>query len=235
MTGEHPSVQRRAAVDADSEGVGPPYIFQVSFPAYVLALAPLALVFALAYALEVGIIHPTRSDELWAIHSRRAIDTGSAELLDDSTVVSLRRTMCFGWCPSYSLKVFGSGRVEYVGKRFVCAYGPREGKADPREVSRLVKAMIAAGYFGYSWREGNFATDNPTAVTSLQHQGQSFEISHYYGDQGAPKWLRAMEDEIDRVAATAQWLPSHDKDWRAQCPTVDGGLRNLTMDELVSR
>jgi hypothetical protein len=67
--------------------------------------------------------------------------------------------------------------------------------------------MIATGYFGYSWQQGSYVTDNPTVVTALQHRGRSFEIRHYHGDQGAPEWLRAMEDEIDRVAGTSRWLP----------------------------
>jgi hypothetical protein len=216
---------------ADHETADPPYISQLHFPAYALILTPIAIWLAFVYAIDAGIVHATRSDELWAINSQRSVDDGSTALLDDSTAISLRRTMCFGWCPAYSLKIFGSGRVEYIGESYVCAFGSREARADAREVRRLVRAMIASGYFGYSWRPGNFATDSSTAITSLQHQGQSFEIRHYYGDSGAPKWLRAMEGEIDRVAGAAQWLPRQSEDWRLLCPTPEDGSRDVTMDE----
>lgn len=70
-----------------------------------------------------------------------------------------------------------------------------------------------------------------SADTSLRYQGRFFQIDHYLGDDGAPKWLRSMEKEIDRVAGTSRWLPTEGKNWRGECPIDDGGMREVTLDE----
>ena len=40
-----------------------------------------------------------------------------------SLVITLERTACFGTCPIYKLTVYGDGRVEYEGERFVTVTG----------------------------------------------------------------------------------------------------------------
>lgn len=208
-----------------------PYLSETSYGVFALTLAPILIYFAFAWSVDTGIIYTSRNEELWAVHSKLPINTVPAAPLDDSTVISLRRGICFLWCPNYRLKIFGSGRVEYYGYGSVCAYGAQTARADTREIARLVEAMTAAGYFGYSWQEGPFGFDAPSADTSLRRQGRSFEIHHYYGDAGAPRWLRSMEAEIDRVAGSARWLPTYDKEGLLKCPDGDGGVRDVTMDE----
>jgi hypothetical protein len=43
-----------------------------------------------------------------------------------------------------------------------------------------------------------------------------------------------MEDEIDRVAGTARWLPresrTQEHGWRLLCPNPEGGTRHVTMN-----
>jgi hypothetical protein len=206
------------------------YLSQPRFGWY--AAIVLAVLVATACLLATGFYDPTRADALWALASRKSLPEHS-EPLDDSTVISLTRTMCFGWCPEYTVRIFGSGRVEYVGTGYVCTYGAQAATADPREVRRLAEAMIEAGYFDYEWKQGPFSTDNPTANSSLRHAGRSYALCHYHGDQGAPRWLHAMEDEIDRVAGTARWLPriGEETGWRAVCLTPDGGMRDVTRRE----
>jgi hypothetical protein len=201
-----------------------PYISSVRL-VYVPMLAAVLLV--TGYLIDTGLYHPTREDELWAMHSRAALLDDQP--LDDSTVLSLHRVAgdCF-LCPQYSVRVFGSGRVEYVGDMYVCAFGRRESVADAREVRRLVEAMTASGYFGFSWRHGLWGLDAPSATTALRHAGQSYRLYHYLGDHGAPRWLRAMEKEIDRVAGTARWLPTPST---YLCRDPGGRMWQVTMRE----
>lgn len=191
------------------------------------------LIFALVTmgcVMEIGAYHPNRADRLWPLVSRKQLPERSAPL-DDSTVISLTRTMCFGWCPDYVVRIFGSGRVEYRGSTYVCIFGAQSAVADPREVRRLVEAMIGTGFFGYTWKPGQYWTDNPTVTSTLTHGGQSYVLRHYHGDEGSPKWLFDMENEIDRVAGTARWLPTYGEHtgWHFLCPTPEGGTRDVTV------
>jgi Domain of unknown function (DUF6438) len=154
------------------------------------------------------------------------------EPLDDSTVISLTRTVCFGSCPEYDLRIFGSGKVEYEGRHYVCAFGPHTATVDPRLVRRLVDAMVAREFFGLEWKQGRTWTDQPTVTSALQYGGRSYSVEHYHGDEGAPRWLREMEDEIDQVAGTARWLPATDENGsRSLCADPAGSLRDVSIVE----
>lgn len=211
------------------ESDDPPYISSVRFGTLAFVLAPFGLWLALIVAVEGGVLFASRADEAWFVTSHRPLaENGVA--LDDSTVISLERSMCFGWCPAYTLRLHGSGRVEYVGRRFVCDFGERESTADTREIRRVVDAMLAAGFIGLAWSPGALMMDNPAVVTTLHHGERAFRVRHDHGDQGAPHWLFSMEEEIDRVAGTARWLPITGDDGRLYCKSAEGQLRELTMN-----
>lgn len=150
-----------------------------------------------------------------------AASTVAGPVLDDSTVITLTRGPCFGRCPEYKVTMYGSGRVEFDGRRHVCAKGHHSAKAPTSEVRRLVEQMLAAGYFDLDWTAGPLATNASTVTSSLRHAGQSRQIEHYLGDEGAPRLLKALEDRIDAVAGTWRWLPEH-KDNIRVCRLEDG-------------
>lgn len=149
-------------------------------------------------------------------------------VLDDSTVITLERGPCFGRCPEYTVTMYGSGRVEFEGRRYVCAEGHHTAKASPDGVRRLVAQMLAAGYFDLDWTEGPLATNASTVRSSLRHSGQTRQIEHYLGDAGAPRLLATLEDRIDAVAGTWRWLPER-KEHRRVCRKEDGTTEPLEL------
>jgi hypothetical protein len=217
-------------VDATDDNDEPAYVSELRIGRFGVIL--LAVLVAMACTLASGIYFPTPADRLWALVSRKALPEHVAPF-DDSTVITLIRTMCEGWCPGYRVQIYGSGKVEYVGIHYVCTFGEHVATADAREVRRLVEAMIATGYFGYSWKQGPFWIDAPTVTSVLQHGGRSRTLPHDHGDRGAPRWLHDMEDEIDRVAGTARWLPRASKEtgWRPLCLSAEGGERDVTFSD----
>jgi hypothetical protein len=210
-------------VSANDEQVDLSYVSELRIGVLAASLAVVLL--AMACTLATGLYWPTHEDKLWALLSRKALPE-HAEPLDDSTVLSLQRASlsCFG-CPDYSVRIFGSGKVEYAGDQYVCVFGVHEAAADTREVRRLVEAMLASGYSGFAWKKGPYRMDAPNATSILRHHGRSYHIDHYLGDPGAPRWLGAMEQEIDRVAGSARWLPDPST-FRCTDPAV--GTRMVT-------
>lgn len=146
-----------------------------------------------------------------------------APTLDASTVITLERGPCIGRCPEYAVTMYGSGEVEFEGKRYVCAKGRHTAKAPRDEVRRLVLQMLAAGYFDLTWPAGPITTDQPTVRSSFRHGGRVREIEHDLGDAHAPRWLRTLEDRIDAIAGTSRWLPDRE-DHRPMC-NKEGGFR----------
>lgn len=142
-------------------------------------------------------------------------------VLDDSTVITLERGPCFGRCPEYTVTMYGSGRVEFDGRRYVCAKGHHSAQAPTSEVRRLVEQMLAAGYFELDWTAGPLASNASIVTSSLRQAGRTRRIEHYLGDAGAPLLLKALEERIDAVAGTWRWLPEH-KDHIRVCRLEDG-------------
>jgi (2Fe-2S) ferredoxin len=124
-------------------------------------------------------------------------------------VITLERTECFGTCPVYSLTVYGYGAVIYEGIRFAQVQGTIQTTISEDKIIQLVSEFQKIDYFSLrdSYEERN-ATDMPSALTSLTIDGRKKTIRHYHGDFSAPKELTELEDKIDEIIDTDQWIKS---------------------------
>jgi hypothetical protein len=145
---------------------------------------------------------------------------GTQQPVDATTVITLDRTECYGACPSYSLTIRGDGTVAYQGRRFVKAVGAASSQILVSAVQALVDEMVRADYFNLSvpatCAQGIW-TDAPTATTSLTLGGRSHTVENYHGNPCAPAALAGIEDGIDEVAGSSQWV---------ECGTSSGYCTN---------
>jgi len=137
--------------------------------------------------------------------------------------LSLERTTCYGWCPAYTVTVFGDGRVEYEGKRFVKIKGKRTKRIDVDAILKLTREVERINYFDLRDSYASPAdgcptrwTDNPAAITSVRAGGRTKRIHHYLGcrenagsrsiGETYPRGLADFEDRIDAIVGTAEWI-----------------------------
>src|SRR5262245_15812277 len=74
---------------------------------------------------------------------------GSSALSDAElrqVVITLKRGMCYGECPVYSVRITGDGQVSYHGEMFVAVEGKRTLRIPSQEVRKLVATFEKAGY-----------------------------------------------------------------------------------------
>ncbi len=145
----------------------------------------------------------------------------------DGAFVALRRTACYGTCPIYTVQVFGSGRVEFKGERFVCDENPAAVQVDRVAAQRLLNALAGAGFASLHDFDREDATDAPSANLELSDGKTSHKISHYLGMLDVPPELALFEQSVDRLAGVDRWLPSGDP--RA-CRRADGTRDRFTRD-----
>jgi hypothetical protein len=130
----------------------------------------------------------------------------SADALKD-VQITLARTPCFGFCPVYDLTIRGDGTVVYTGTGYVATRGRQEGHISTAQVQELLAFFNKVAYTAlqpeYTMYE---ITDLPYATTSLTVDGQTHRVNHYHGDRSAPEKLRLLEDRIDAVVNSAQWI-----------------------------
>lgn len=103
--------------------------------------------------------------------------------------------------------ISADGTINWNGGRFVQTVGAASSKISPERVKELVGVFEQAGYF--SLKDSYTAqgvTDMPSANTSITMNGQHKAVQHYYGDSSAPEQLKQVEDKIDEIANTAQWI-----------------------------
>jgi hypothetical protein len=171
--------------------------------------APRALAGALAALALAACTRPRPAGEADPAPAQQAAAEGSS----DSVSVSLSRTACYGRCPAYSVRLSGSGRVQWHGERFVAAMGDSTAAVAPASVRALARGMEQAGFFAFRDRYvmGDSAaepchTDAPHALITLTLGGRTRQVEHDYGCRGAPAALRTIATQIDSVAGIAGWV-----------------------------
>jgi hypothetical protein len=126
--------------------------------------------------------------------------------------ITLERTPCFGGCPVYRVSVAPDGLVSYEGQADVRHLGAASKRIQPERVSALVAELERGGYFSFAPRYtpaepacGRYATDSPTAITSVRMGNRTHRIEHDYGCGAAPGALVVLERRIDEALGTSQW------------------------------
>lgn len=121
--------------------------------------------------------------------------------------ITLSRGVCFGFCPEYTVTISGAGEVRYEGRRFVNVVGQRTATVSREEVARLVRRFDEIGFDRLRDAYRSQVTDLPTYVVSITRGGRTKTVVDYGGTgAGMPTAVRELQDEIDRVAGTAQWV-----------------------------
>lgn len=128
-----------------------------------------------------------------------------------SVQIRLRRTGCFGTCPSYELTIRGDGSVVYIGDGYVQYCGEYRGYISPQVVRQLVDAFRETDYFSLFDRYALEATDLPTYLTSITFDDKTKSVLDYAGlHTGMPEVVDRLEDSIDRLAGPQVWASGMD-------------------------
>jgi hypothetical protein len=121
-------------------------------------------------------------------------------------MLTLERTACFGFCPIYKLTVYGNGKVVYEGKRFVKVTGTQTTTISRAAVRKLVSEFQRIQYFNLQDSYMGGHTDAPSAITSLVMGKKQKTVNHYLASPDAPTKLTDLENKIDAVVNSKQWI-----------------------------
>ena len=129
----------------------------------------------------------------------------------DITKIVLERTACFGLCPVYTLTVNRSGKVRFEGRAHVWETGPQSGRISREDFGKLVKKIEEIDFFSLKDRydgknadgSGVTVTDLPTRKTSVTRGNRTKTVENYFR---GPKGLKELEDLIDELTKSAEWI-----------------------------
>jgi hypothetical protein len=120
-----------------------------------------------------------------------------------TVLVRLTRGACFGRCPVYAVKVSSAGDVQFDGTRDVLVTGPSSSTLDAATMKKLVTRLEGSGFAKFNAQYlKRTETDQPTVT--LTFGGKTVE--HYLGDETTPPELKQLEDDVDALIGTSQWI-----------------------------
>jgi hypothetical protein len=148
--------------------------------------------------------------------------------------ITLRRTICFGMCPSYRVEVDGSGTVIFDGDEFVGIPGRHTAHISESSVRALLEAFRRAEYFSAKDSYVSAVIDCPAYITSLAMDGMNKKIVDDMGeDAGMPDAIRAVENKIDEIAGTARWIKANGSEALTVLDSEKWDFRASTADNMA--
>jgi hypothetical protein len=121
--------------------------------------------------------------------------------------ITMQRTVCFGFCPAYTVSITGDGQVTYNGERFVNVVGRQTATIPQEDVQRLLRRFDAIGFDNLRDEYRANVSDLPSTTITLERNGRRKSVLDYGGTgAGMPESVRDLQAEIDRVANTGRWV-----------------------------
>lgn len=125
----------------------------------------------------------------------------------ESLSIILDRAECFGLCPSYIVEIRANGNVEYCGELYVQTPGVQSKKVPVESVSALFNKIISSNFLEFDDQYAFYATDGPTYQLQITFDGKTKRVIDYLGNEvGMPQVIVDLQDAVDDVAETAEWV-----------------------------
>lgn len=143
--------------------------------------------------------------------------TGRAESrrrLPPIKILQLERTVCNGVCPAYKVRVDDYGEVRWNGIAFVAVPGRRLWAISRAKMELLHSLLEEYGFMdldkpapGDGPFYGPTVTCMPSCITTVIFKdGSRKKIDHYLGDGFMPKRLTELENRLDAVLGTKEFI-----------------------------
>lgn len=132
----------------------------------------------------------------------RVIKINSAETQEElinkekNNLISLRKTKCFGDCPTYTLFIDKDGNVSYEGKEYVLEKGTKEFKLTEEELSNINTLLTKKDFSSFK-----DVYDNPKIMdlpsTFVIYNGKQIQIRLWNDD--VPEELMELNEYIEGI------------------------------------
>jgi hypothetical protein len=100
--------------------------------------------------------------------------------------------------------VTANGQVTWQGERSVLVIGAESGAINPADARALIEKFRTRDFWNLCNGYKASVSDGSTVITTVHMADQEKRVSNYFNS--APSWLQTLEDEIDAVSYTRQWI-----------------------------
>ena len=121
-------------------------------------------------------------------------------------VFTLERTQCKGACAEYKLSFYSDGRVDYEGKANVSKAGHWHATISREAFNQISVDFQRINFFSLENSYAGGLSQNPVAITSWRQNDRVKTVSHDVGSPFSPAALTTLEDQIDAVVQSVDWV-----------------------------
>jgi hypothetical protein len=121
-------------------------------------------------------------------------------------IITVERTMCFGWCPVYHLSIYGNGKVVYEGRYYVRVEGTRTTYIQKSKVRELVAAFEKVKFYEFDDQYLLGGSDLPSVLVSIDLEGKSKTIDIDGAEMIAPEEIADLIRQIEETVNVARWV-----------------------------
>ena len=139
--------------------------------------------------------------------------SSATQSVPEDTLITLERSPCDAKCPAYKLTIAADGGVVFEGHSYVKEIGIVRSKITQEQLKQLVVEFERIKYFSLNDRYSivpdgcaGYSHHGIFIITSLRMNGESKRVMRNTGCLGAVPKLKMLEDRIDEVVGTKQWV-----------------------------
>ncbi|GAB5417365.1 MAG: hypothetical protein Crog4KO_29470 [Crocinitomicaceae bacterium] len=116
---------------------------------------------------------------------------------------SIERTPCFGRCPTYTLKIYSDGFVEFDGIRDVDMLGKYTTSITQEQMDAILEQANDIAFFSFEDEyDDGMITDLPSTTTTVVKDGKTKSVMRRHG---YPKRLLLLENSIEALIKSERW------------------------------
>ncbi len=121
-------------------------------------------------------------------------------------MASIKKTPCYGKCPTYEVKIYNDGRAEYHGKMFVERMGKHTGRIDEATLKSIKGKAMEVNFFDFynEYPTSDIqVADLPTTVTYFRIGDMEKTVVN---KMQAPDELKAYEKFLIDIIDRTEWI-----------------------------
>ncbi len=118
--------------------------------------------------------------------------------LNDSILIRLQRTACFGRCPIYIASIYPSGKVIYQGEKWVEKEGNFEARMSQANLELILAKANEIDFFALqNAYDSQYVSDLPSAIISLRNEnGVKVVVNRYQGPEKLAEFTQFIEEKV---------------------------------------
>jgi hypothetical protein len=120
-------------------------------------------------------------------------------------IIKMKRGLCDGDCPGYTVEVDGAGRVVFEGYDFVAKPGRHHYSISKDSLRSLVDEFHKADFFALADSYPFYSEGAPGMHITFNMNGRVKEVRHQY-EGGVPDKLLELEKILDEILGTEKWV-----------------------------